>query len=548
MRTSLYWVGPLLLGAALRFRGITFGWPLLSNLYIRPDESLVVVSGVMGAPGTYAYPAFFLEIASALFRLMSAHPRTAFGLDPSPYFVAMRLVAALFGSLTILLVYLVARRVVSEGWAGLAALVYAVSPLAVRDAHYAVTDIPSVFFQTAVLWFALRYVDAPAGRAAREFWYAAAALGLSMNTKYAGVLLVSVLMSAVWMRARQSGEGLPWKRAAGAAFLLAAMFAAVNLSLLRNWPRAWEEIWSIVNALYFWQPGDPRWTLTHALWQVAKPLGQGAGGWLGMALGLAGMAYAAWRKEPKLALIAQPVVATFLILLPFQHTVPYRYLLPALPGIAVLSVAVLARARRWRLAVMVTAVALLGPGAWTSVRFVELLATEDSRSVAGAWIREHVPSGVPVVWLGGPECEPQFMESAASVGRRIEFAYRRYGPFSGAIVSAPYILMEKARREAVTRGWEVYRNPPPGEVPAGEFVLVTPDYPLRMARYKLPFAEERMETLGPAQTFAALRQDSSGCRDFELDLIDAWFLPFRPLECVERPGPNLTVRRVRVRP
>lgn len=41
-----------------------------------------------------------------------------------------------------------------------------------------------------------------------------------------------------------------------------------------------------------------------------------------------------------------------------------------------------------------------------------------------------MPPAVPVVWLSGPEAEPQFLESAASVGRRIEFAYRRYGPVS----------------------------------------------------------------------------------------------------------------------
>lgn len=542
------WLIPTLLGGALRFWGITFGRPLTSNLYIRPDESLVIVSGVLGEPSTYAYPAFFLQLASLLFRFVGGDPATGFGLDPTPYYLVVRYAAALFGTGTVLLVFLIARRVLSGQWPMLAALIYAVSPLAVRDSHYAVTDIPSVFFQTAVVWFALRYLDAEPGRAVREFWWAVVALGCSMNTKYAGVLLVTVLISAVWMRARSNREAIPWGRLAGAFGAMVVAFAAVNPYLLMNLDRALAEIWSIVRVLYLWQPSDPPWTLAYALWQVVKPLGQGSGGWMGAALAMAAMAYGAWKKDRQLMLIAQPVLSTALILLPFQHTVPYRYLLPALPCIAILSAAVFARIPRlpgplaWGCATLL----LAGVELTTSVRLVGLLRETDSRSLAGEWIQKNIPREMPVVWLGGPECEPQFIESAASVERRIAFAYRRYGPVSGAIVSAPYELMRKAKREAGVKGWEVYRNPPDGELPAGEFLLVTSEYPLKMTRFKLPVAAESLRDLREAVVFRALRQGSEGCDGFELDLIDAWFLPFRPLGCVDRPGPNITVRHVRV--
>ncbi len=543
----LTWGLPVLIGAILRYWGIGFGAPLTSNLYIRPDESLVIVSGALGIPSTYAYPAFFLELSALVFRLMGGDPATGFGLDPTPYYLAVRIMAALFGSATVLLVFLVAKRVLDGPWPAMAAMVYAVSPLTVRDAHYAVTDIPSVCFQTAVVWFALRYIDAEPARAAREFWLAALALGLSMNTKYAGVLLATVLISAVWMRTKRTGEAPPWGRLAGAAGGLVALFAAINPFLIMNFARAWKEIWSIVEVLYLWQPGDPPWTLSFALWQVVKPLGQGSGGWTGAALAVAAMGYAAWKRDQFLLLIAQPVVSTFLVLLPFQHTVPYRYLLPALPCIAILAVAVFARLPKLPkpLLLGVAAVALIGVELTTSVRLVWLLGKPDSRSIAGDWIQNNIPRTLPIVWLGGPECEPQFIESAESVQRRIEFAYRRYGQFSGAIVSAPYEMMRKAKQEAGVSGWEVYRNPPPDQLPAREFAMVTSEYPLRMTRFKLPVAAGELEDLRPAQRFQALRQEKGVCDDFELDLIDAWFLPFRPLGCVERPGPNLTVRWVR---
>jgi hypothetical protein len=35
--------------------------------------------------------------------------------------------------------------------------------------------------------------------------------------------------------------------------------------------------------------------------------------------------------------------------------------------------------------------------------------------------------GCSIVFLGGPECEPQIYEMAASIHRHIEYVYRLYG-------------------------------------------------------------------------------------------------------------------------
>lgn len=550
MNRHAYWLIPLLAGAALRYWGLNFGAPILSNLYIRPDESLVIVSGVefarhLGTPGTYAYPALFQQMAALLSHLISSDPAHAFGLDPTPFYLAVRALAAAFGSATILLVYLIARRFLDRPWASMAALLYAISPLAVRDSHFAVTDIPSVFFQTAVVWFALRYLDAEPGKARRELWFAALSLALSMCTKYAGLLLTTVLFTAAWLRARQRNEPFPWLFVGKLCAAAAVIFVAINPYLFLNWGQAWEEIWSIVEVLYFWQPGDPSWNLPHALWQFVKPLRHGIGGWLGLGIGVAAIAWAARRRDARVVLVAQPVISTFLVLLPFQHTVPYRYLLPVLPALAVI-VAVFTQRFSTRApwaGALFTLLFLLAPQAYTAVGFAHLLALQDTRSQAGAWLQANVSQSTPIVWFGGPECEPQLQESPASVGRRIDFAYRRYGGISGAIVSAPYKLMQAAREKEHRSGWELYRNPPVEQMPAGEFYLVTPSYPLRMANFKLPVPQSTLQPTGDPVSFRSLAE---GTWDgLELDLIDAWFLPFRPLDGVLRPGPNLTIRKMR---
>lgn len=74
-RSALPALGCAAAGALLlRARGIGFGLPILSNLYIRPDESLVVMAAVnfiekSGHPGTFAYPALLSEICAAIFHL-----------------------------------------------------------------------------------------------------------------------------------------------------------------------------------------------------------------------------------------------------------------------------------------------------------------------------------------------------------------------------------------------------------------------------------------------------------------------------------------------
>jgi hypothetical protein len=546
-----WWIAPVLGGGLLRLWGIDFGCPILSNLYIRPDESLVVVSGVellknAGAPGTFAYPALFIEMVGVLYHLMSGNPAIHFGIDPTPFFIGARVPAALFGTLTILLVFGLARHWMTRPWAALAATAYAVAPLAVRDAHFGVTDTPSVCFQTAAVWFALRYLEADPRHKIREFWCAATALALSMATKYAGLLLVSVLLSALWMRARRTGEPFPWRSLVAAGLAVTVLFIAVNPYMILEADKAWEEVWSILRILYGWQEGDPAWTLTSALRQIAMPLRYGSLGWLGVALAGAALAIGIRRRDVRLFLVAQPALSTFLVLLPFQHTVPQRYLLPALPVLALLCVTLTQMFSRpiLRRSVGALLLVLIAGQAWTSLRFVRLLAMEDTRTLAGRWIQQNVPRSLPVVWLGGPECEPQYLESAASIARRIEFAYRRYGPVSGAIVSAPYRLMKAAAEREGRAGWEIHRNPPKGPLPVGEFLLVTAKYPLSMTHYEMPLPREKLETIG---TVTTLRSLTPGVwDDLELDPIDAWFLPFRPLSGVLRPGPDLLLEQVRV--
>lgn len=552
--------GILGLGLWLRIFGLGFGNPILSNLYIRPDESLIAASAAEivatdGKPGTFAYPALMQEFAAVVYHAGFALGRAFgwigaaslplhFGSDPTPYYMVLRWISALCGTATIGVVFLLARRLASFAPAAMAALLLAVSPLAVRDSHFGVTDTPYVLLCTLTMLFVFRFLDAaPEGENA-ELRRAYLLLVAAVATKYAALLMAPVVLGAVvWKRRR-----VPWIGAFALTLAGLAVFFALNPYLLLMHERAVRELRYILTALYLWQPGDPAWTLPSALEQIWRPLRHGPGGLAG--LSLAGCA-ALWlsvrwsrgERNMKALFVVQALFSTFVVLLPFQHTVPYRYLLPALPWIAVLcavAVHALPKAHGWAAAAL--ALALVPLPLLEAWKMDALLASKDTRTLAWEWIAANVPRELPVLWAGGPECEPHFDETAASIQRRIDWVHERYGPFSGNIVSQPYRMMAAARAGRAEQGYEVYRNPSTGQTPGDEFLFVTPYYPLAMAKvmYELP-AGRKVRVLREYRIDAL----SDPAAPHELDRIDAFFLPFRP-SGVLRPGPGLHLRWVRL--
>jgi hypothetical protein len=238
-------------------------------------------------------------------------------------------------------------------------------------------------------------------------------------------------------------------------------------------------------------------------------------------------------------LLAAAAVAFTLPLL-FTEVRPYRYVVPALPFVAVLAadglLAVARLAGRWYRPMAAAAILLtVGPALHRSLQLDRQLAREDTRTLAGRWIAEHVPVDLPIVIVGNPECEPQIRESPASIQRRIEYVTGLYGSIAGNRVADLYRLQLLASPKVPSH--EVWRN----RDPAGNarVCLVEPFYPLpnpacpgsprgRLERYR-PVEGTSFEAL-PAST-----------RHATIDAIDAFFLPFSALDEVARPGPNVRI-------
>lgn len=555
-------MGIVALGAGLRIWGIHFGLPIQSNLYIRPDESLLVQPALhlfelWGDPRFYVYPALVIHMTAvaveSYFRVAGLAGWTEaaglledFAARPSVYFTVPRWISAGFAILTIPLVYRLGLRLIGDRQSALlASVLYALAPLAVRDAHFGVTDNVMVFFLTASLLAGVGYASGD-----QSPTRAGALFGLAAASKYTAFLLGPRLLAAVLIRDRGRPSRDLLRRLATVTLLPAGIFLVVNPYVIPNWRETLAELFNILRIFYLWQPGDPPWTVSEALMQILRPLRFGPAGLIGLGLAWIGLAAlllknGAWRSP---ALI--PVgyfVLHLAALIPFRHPVPFRYLLPVLPLVAVFAALgfreLLVTSRRRPVRGLVWALLLVGLGAssWTSIQVDRLLAREDTRNQAGSWIENHVDPEVPVVILCPPEAEPQVYEHADSIIRRTEYVSRRYGAEAGAFISRLYIdqLADPKRSE---RGWQLHRFPDRDTLDAPLVAVVTCSHPLRMGKTPAGAAEP---WTGFEVERAEFRSCPEGMENAVWDWIDALFIPFTRLSEVERPGPNIAVRLLR---
>lgn len=530
------------MGAFLRIYGCGFGMPLLSNFYIRPDESLIVQAAIPlferhGHPGFFAYPALMTEICAALYALF-LKPWTDFASQPSAYFMVARWISIVCGTLLVLVVYHLARGICSRNWALAAAGWYAVSPLAVRDAHFGVTDTLMTLLVAASLGCAMRYVGSSETARRRCLILSAVLLGLAVSTKYTAFLASPALVYAIVAKNGFRSMRRLLLELGLVGTLAGAVFAILNPYVFLSRGESAGAVLTIFNAFYRGQgTGCAGWEAARALDGVLLPLLYGPGSWAGLLLAAASAAwlFARCKEKGKLAVLLLGTFPFLAALLPFRHAIPFRYVLPALPGIAVLSAWVMARCcSRRRMAPLVYAMAV-AVFVWQTVgafNLVVLLGREDTRTQAGRWIETNVAPEVPVVLFGPPESEPQVGESATSLQRRIAYAYGLYGRDAGRIVSELYRLL-LVRAGA---GREVYRNVALDQVPGGRVAVVTAAYPLPT----IGSAEAR-GVPGRVIDGVEFSPFSTNMHGAHLDRIDAFLLPMNPAGRVSGPGPKLTI-------
>ncbi|HVR69358.1 MAG TPA: glycosyltransferase family 39 protein [Vicinamibacteria bacterium] len=366
----------LVMAAALRFTAL--GWGLRHTPHI--DEQFFVenVRGMLARGDLdhrfHEYPglAFYL-----LLPFVGAVDRTT--LAREGYLLARGVVAA-FGVASVLVAFLLGRRMAGPAAGLFAALLLAVSPIEVQTAHMV---RPDVILETFVLLAFLALARVGEGR--RFDLFAGAAIGAAVAVKFSGVLLAPSYLARRLLA--PGGKVAPLALAAAASlavFALCSPYTFVDFQGFLGGARAQ------VGYHYEVRPRgeQPLWALALTYVRVlAKGLGVA-----GLALAVFGAAAVRrdWRRFVPLAVFPCVIVAVFST----AEVNRDRFMLPALGVLAVLAGAAVAwLAARSRALAVAIALLAAGPPLARSVRYLAAIARPGTRDQAVDWVNANVPAG-----------------------------------------------------------------------------------------------------------------------------------------------------------
>jgi hypothetical protein len=387
-------VGGLVVAAlALRLWGIDHGLPYVFNA----DENAHFVPRAIGMFGHSLNPGYFINPPAYTYLLHVAFwgrwggreaIGDAFAADPGSAFALARVLSAALGAAAVGFLAWAGRRLFDLRVGLVAGALLAVAFLPVHYAHLAVNDVPAL----APLCLSLVGI-AGVYRSGRlgDYALAGAALGVACATKYtAGIVLLCLLAAARENRLR--GLGLAGALAV-AGFLVANPYALFDWEAFRDGLQQ-QSAASTDGGGKLGLVGDSGllYYLGTLTWGV---------GWLPAIAAAAGALWLAVRDR-RLALVLVPAPLLFLVFMGLQDRFFARWLLPVYPLLCLLAawaaVEAAQRIRRGRLWPVVVAGALLcAQGLVFSVHNDVVLARDDTRALARAWMVEHIPEGDRVV-------------------------------------------------------------------------------------------------------------------------------------------------------
>jgi hypothetical protein len=405
------------LGLTLRVWGLGWGLPDLHH----PDEIWILNRALALAnnhfnPRNFLYPTLYFYALFAwegvyfvVGRLAGWYGSLAgfersFFVDPSRLVMAGRALTVLFGVLTLPALYKFGARLFDRATGLGAALLLAVAPFAVRDAHYIKHDVPvTLFVVLAQAAVARLVVDAGAAARRRAWTIAGAMAGLALSTQYYAFPVIVPIVVAAGIDARRTGAWgaacvrLSWAGAASiAAFLAASPFFV-------------REFGAVVRDMVAVRQIDMDRAVAHAgafssLDAYVHMIATDALGWTTALLAVAGFALAFTGDRARgLILVCFPLA--FLAFL--GNTVPMsRYLNPMLPSLALAAAVALTKGRaffhenrkkRPGLIFAALLIAVAVPGLVGSLRADAFYRQADTRTLAREFIERTAAPGTTVL-------------------------------------------------------------------------------------------------------------------------------------------------------
>ncbi len=400
----------IVLAFGVRCWGARFGLPEYSY---HPDEHAIVDRATamlqtgdynphwFNYPSTYIYIQALSYIPYFLISAARGFGDRIPGSTPYGFYFAGRLMTALIGTLTVLLVYLLGKRIFDRRTGLLSSLLLTFSLLHTVHSHYVTTDVPVAFFVTLSVLFCYSAMHNGGGK-----YYALAGLfaGLAASTKYPAFVvilpvLVASMVTARWGKWRSLGQRLGLSVGAFVGgFLLSTPYALLDLNTFLN------SLGAVLGHYGGAQPGFEG--SDSAVWYIRQMLGTADG--IMVALGMGGIGWALFKHTKKDALLLSFPI-TYFLLLSLWRVRFERHLVALLPFLVILAARFLGEGvswltRKWPvmrrgeipLLACFAVVAIFMP-ARAIIDFDVALAQRDHRTVAAEWVNANLPSGSKIV-------------------------------------------------------------------------------------------------------------------------------------------------------
>ncbi len=388
----------LFLAFALRVWGLSFGLPQVTH----QDELIVVHHALAYSSGDFN-PHFF-KIPPLLSYLLFGLYGALYGIffliknlslqeyallffqDPTVFYLGGRLVfGALAGTLSVFILYRIAKKLFGEIPGLLGAFFLSVSFLHVRDSHYIYVDIPMILAMLLSLDALLGYAQ---HKKNRFRIFACAWAGAAMAFKYIAAPVLLPILWVEWKNLSRSPRGLV-KRFFEVFVYTGIVYLLLNPYNLLDGATFFREILDQAAA-------EARMPWLHH-WAYSLCEGQG---FIMAFLGLLG-AMLLWVKDSSKRWFLLFPVSYYLMITFFSQ--PYeRYAMPILPFLCLFAgYAITEGLRRfsgfWSFAgMLVVAFFVSFPTLSKSVYLDNLLGHPDTRQTAKEWILKNIPQGSSV--------------------------------------------------------------------------------------------------------------------------------------------------------
>jgi 4-amino-4-deoxy-L-arabinose transferase-like glycosyltransferase len=412
----------LAIALGLRMWGLWFGFPD----YFRPDEEYFansVASMDRGDlnPHFFYYPHFYMYFNLVIWRgyvfarllLNKYYPphgiQQLYNAIPHILYLLGRLSSVVFGSLTVLMLYLFGKRFYGAGVGLLAAFFLAINPTHVLNSHFYKSDIATAFFILLALYFMAAYIEH--GRI-KDFIVGGIISGVAAASNYYGGFLLAPLIVAKFFRTHKEKKKLytpftTWEiyvvpLLAGVVFILLSPYLFIDFhNFLKDFHRMlFADRVNLFHALRL--EGFRAYSFLHPLLYGIRFCVRYEMGLFMTFFCIAGFIYLLFKPEHKTYLIL-----FFLVL--FYYTMAtgkaifMRYHLPIIPILCLIAAIVVVKLAKLAghnlLAVLLTiffAGALAAEPLWNTIQSDRLLSQRDTRTLAREWMHQNLPSNARI--------------------------------------------------------------------------------------------------------------------------------------------------------